>query len=260
MSVTSESARALVQEVWPAVVGGVLDERAETMVLAVSRGETGYGGSWANLRASRGLPPIEPEPLRFNMGAIHCPNVGEDCSAGAQRGQNCALWIDSTDGTKQTEYKQCFKAYESALEGFADFCKVLVARRPGVKKVIGSGDCMVVAKAMRESSYFSSKVPIRRYGWFLYSNAFEIETRLRKRPQTQLPACLDCGAGQNQKCIRFDCPGKYYITPKFEPLPADKLPRLPPPVRPEQGIAPSNEGDDGAFGAILLGGLWAFLR
>jgi len=140
-----------------------------------------------------------------NWGAIQCPNTGSDCSPEKQRGFSCALYSDTLDGTERTRYKQCFRVFESDLDGAGAVLKELYKRR-SVPPALRTGDCLLISKMMRDSNYYGKLVPVRHYAYMIYSNAREAAARLREPLVLVLGACDVCGAPAGADCLR-GCPG-----------------------------------------------------
>lgn len=256
MSMNTERAHSLIRELWPAVTGEPAPSTLATVaVLAIARGESGYGTGWKN------------DDLLGNWASAHCPNTGSDCSPEAQKGHKCALASDTLDGTEATRKPQCFKVYDSHREGAADFIKELVIRRRPVRSALNTGDCLTIAHVMRENSYYSKKLPKRHYALMIYLNGREVSARLKIPETVFLRPCRDCSAGSGEPCAK-GCPGNYYdgptnTGPSLAPW-ATPLPGLPPlgprTYVPPRGAAvasvPSNF--DGGGGLFLVGAAAAF--
>lgn len=265
-AINTERAQEIIREVWPVVTKEPGDVAPIVMVavLAIARGESGYGLGWKN------------DALLGNWGSVQCPNIGSDCSPAAQRGQVCALASDTTDGTEKTRRPQCFRVYESHKDGASDFVRHLVVNRRAVRPTLNGGDALTIAHVMREQSYYAKKLPERHYATMIYTNAREVSRRLKLGELVFLRPCGDCGAGSGEACAKprvvrgvpVRCPGRWYDGPvntgpslaPAEPAAGPGLPAYA--VREYLGAgslveAPSSF--DGGGGVLLAGAAVAYL-
>jgi hypothetical protein len=94
-----------------------------------------------------------------NWGSIHCvsgPPCGDDC-------------VEHTDTNAKGEpYTTCFRRYATPEAGARDLIRELL-RRPAVRAVLGTGEPVAIATAMRATGYFEA--PIATYAAAILRNA-----------------------------------------------------------------------------------------
>lgn len=109
---------------------------------AVSRGESNYGRA-AYVNQLTG----EKHVNTWNMGGVQC-GTAPPCPA------NC---FEATDTREDgTPYQWCFRRYDSPVEGFAHFIKVLYVNRnrKTVLEAANTGSIEAFSTALRASGYF----------------------------------------------------------------------------------------------------------
>lgn len=201
MAKTSVEARAIVLSVFQSVTGRRSVSATELQgILAVSRGESGWGEWWKGEMVGS-----------HNWAARQCPNTGKDCSKEAQRGHTCAAYSDTMDGTERTRYPQCFMVYPNEAAGAADAVRQLYFRR-GVSSALQTGDALLISQKMRDTNYYGKRVPVRRYAGMIYNNAREIAAGLKEPLKVTLPACRECKAPAGKLCVKgCSGPGPFVI-------------------------------------------------
>lgn len=134
-----QQATALAREAFESVIHASPTANELRMLLAVALHETKFGAAWQDEGAGSN-----------NMGAI----------------QATSSWTGQTFGgvdTHPTEtggavsYKQAFRKYPSALEGWQDLVRVLYVQMGAVRVAAATGDPRAVAKAMRAAKYYEGQ-------------------------------------------------------------------------------------------------------
>lgn len=120
-------------------------------VQAIARFEGGYGENWKG--AGFGS---------HNWGAVQCRRAAP-CPEG------CFQQGDSDHAGRG--YQACFRRYESAVAGAADFL-MEIYRRAGVPEALRTGDARAIAHKMRAALYFTA--PVEDYATAMEKNARDI--------------------------------------------------------------------------------------
>jgi hypothetical protein len=131
------------------------------MLMAVSLHETTFGAGW------RG-----PGEGSFNMGAMHATPSWTGLTF-----QASDTSPTSTGGA--VAYEQAFRAYASAVDGWADLAATLMSK-PQVRAAADSGDPMRMAQAMYDAKYYegAGATPaerVRGYAQALADSLLEID-------------------------------------------------------------------------------------
>ena len=120
---------------------------------AISYHETGYG-LFAPFNNKGGAPT-------FNMGAIQCPKLPDAMGNCPCQGFLHKDTRPNSDGSS-TEYRVCFRSYDTAVDGAEDLWKQLSpSRRPLTFDAISRGDLEAISAAMYDERYYQGFGPTR---------------------------------------------------------------------------------------------------
>lgn len=132
-------ATTLAREAFESIIHSVPSRDELRMLLAVALHETTFGTGWGSEGADSN-----------NVGAIQATSSWAGETFGG---------VDThpTDTGGAVSYKQAFRKYPSALEGWQDLVRELYVRRGAVRIAAAAGDPRALAKAMRMTGYYEGQ-------------------------------------------------------------------------------------------------------